>query len=290
MLGTYHMTALLDAMTELHHIHDREQLYLFMLNWCSDVLKAQGGTFFTVREELGELKPEASKGVSLNLLKEIPFKMSTGICGWVATTRQSVNIENAQVDKRFNRAVDVITGIRTRSILCVPIIRQAKIIGVVELVNRLDGVFREADLEFFQHLANQVGVALESCRLFEETSELLAYTNSVINSLTGGFISTDPQGIVTRCNHSASHILATASDEVVGQPLLSALPHYPAFSAILDVTLKHQTPVARQEIELQRPDGAAMLIGYSTFLIHNDAKRLLGAGIIFQDLTHLKRN
>jgi PAS domain S-box-containing protein len=157
-------------------------------------------------------------------------------------------------------------------------------------VNRLDGVFREADLEFFQHLANQVGVALESCRLFEETSELLAYTNSVINSLTGGFISTDPQGIVTRCNHSASHILATASDEVVGQPLLSALPHYPAFSAILDVTLKHQTPVARQEIELQRPDGAAMLIGYSTFLIHNDAKRLLGAGIIFQDLTHLKRN
>ena len=72
-----------------------------------------------------------------------------------------------------------------------PLWRQEKVLGIVELVNRVDGVFRDTDLQFVQQLCLQVGVALENCKLYEDTENLLAYTNSVINSLTGGFISTD---------------------------------------------------------------------------------------------------
>lgn len=289
MLGTYHMNALLEALGDLHHIHEEHALYAFVLNRCSDILKAQGGTIFSIRDAAEELYPEASKGVSLSLLQEIPFKMKAGISGWVATNRRPALVENAQSDDRFNRAVDVITGVRTRSLLCVPIIRQSKLLAVVEVVNRVDGVFREADLEFLVHLCNQVGVALENCRLFKESQDLVAYTNSVINSLTGGFISTDSAGSVTKCNAAACRILGIVPEDVLGKPLLQALPHYPAFSAILDITQKHQTAVARQEIELQRPDGSALLLGYSTFLIRQDAQRVLGAGIVFQDLTNLRR-
>jgi len=289
MLGTYHMGALLDALSDLHHIHEESYLYTFILNRCSDVLKAQGGTFYSTRDETGELYPEAAKGVSLNLLREIPFKATVGICGWVATNRKPVIIANAQMDDRFNRAVDVITGIRTRSLLCVPIIRKSKILGLVELVNRIDGVFREDDLSFLQHLCDHVGVALENCRLYRDKDELLAYTNSVINSLTGGFISTDKQGMVTRCNSAACRILGIAREDVLNSTLAQALPQYPAFGAILDVTQRNQSSARRQEIELQKPEGSALLLGYSTFLIRNDSGMILGAGIIFQDLTHLQK-
>jgi PAS domain S-box-containing protein len=288
-LGLYHSNALLDALADLHHIHDLNHLYMFVLNRCCDILKAQGGTFFSVREETGEMIPEAAKGVSLSLLKEIPFKFKSGVSGWVATNRKAANVENAPEDERFNRAVDVITGIRTRTILCVPIIRQDKVIAVVEMVNRIDGMFKEADQSFLQHFCNQVGVALENCSLFKKTQDLLAYTDSVINSLSGGFISTGSNGVVTRCNTSACRILTIAEADAVGKPLLAALPQYPAFSAILDVTQKHETSVSRQEIELQKFDGSTMLIGYSTFLIREESGKLLGAGIIFQDLTQLKR-
>lgn len=289
MLGTYHMQALLDAMADIHHIHEEGHLYMFVLNRCSDVLKAQGGTFFSVHEDIGELVPEASKGVSLNLLKEIPFKTKMGLSGWCASNRLPVVIENAQTDDRFNRAVDVITGVRTRSLICVPIVRQNKVMAVVELVNRVDGVFRDQDMEFLQHLANQVGVALENCKLYKDVNQLLAYTNSVIDSLSGGFISTDTSGNVTRCNSAACRILGIVPQDVLNKPLLKALPTYPAFSAILDVTQKHETPANRQDIELQRADGSAIQIGYSTFLIRNDLGKSLGAAIIFQDLTNLKR-
>jgi len=288
-LGLYHSNALLDALADLHHIHDLNHLFMFVLNRCCDILKAQGGTFFTVHEDVGELIPEASKGVSLNLLREIPFKMKSGVSGWVATNRKGANVENAPEDERFNRAVDIITGIRTRTILCVPIIRQDRVIAVVELVNRMDGFFKEADQVFLQIFCNQVGVALENCFLFKRTQDLLAYTNSVIDSLSGGFISTDEKGVVTRCNTAASRILTVAEPDVVGKPLLTALPQYPAFSAILDVTQKHETPVSRQEIDLQKTDGSSMLIGYSTFLIREGSGKVLGAGIVFQDLTQLKR-
>ncbi|MCB4757606.1 MAG: GAF domain-containing protein [Elusimicrobia bacterium] len=289
MLGTYHMSELLEALKDLHHFHERHQLYQFILDRCGDVLKAQGGTYYAVKEETEEMIPEASRGVDIKVLREIPFKMTTGIAGWVATTKKALNVDNAQADKRFNRAVDVVTGVKTRSVICVPIVRKERILGIVELVNRTDGIFRDPDFEFLQQLCAQVGVAIENCTLLEETQELLAYTNSVINSLTGGFLSTDGRGSVTRCNNAACRILGITADEVLKKPLLEALPQYPAFAAILDVTLKREAPVARQEIELQKPHGGAMLIGYSTFLIRDDNQKLLGAAITFLDLSNLKK-
>ena len=290
MLGTYHTDALLSALSDLHHIHEPDLLYVFVLNRCSDVLKAQAGTFFTLREEIGELYPEAAKGVSLSLIREIPFKLKNGVAGWVATNRKSVSIENAQADERFNRAVDVITGVRTRSLLCVPIVRQNKVLGVIELVNRVDGVFRAEDLQFVEALSGQVAIAIENCTLYEQTQHLLAYNNSVINSLTGGFISTDTKGVVTRCNASACRILGIVESDVLNKQLLYSLPQYPAFAAILDVAQKNEAPTQRQEIELQKGDGATFLIGYSTFLIRSETRMVLGAGVIFQDLTQLRKS
>ena len=95
--------------------------------------------------------------------------------------------------------------------------QRAQLLGVVELVNRVDGVFRDADLEFLQYLSTQVAVALENCRLYHETSDLLVYMNSVINSLSGGFISTDLRGNVTRCNNAACRILGVTLQDILQQ-------------------------------------------------------------------------
>ncbi|MBV9080489.1 MAG: GAF domain-containing protein [Elusimicrobia bacterium] len=289
MLTPFHTTALLEALSDLHNIHEETALYTFVLNRACDVLKAQGGTFFSVRENVGELYPEATKGVSLALLREIPFKMKLGIAGWSATHRSTACVDNAPGDERFNRAVDVITGVRTRSVLCVPVVRKDVVLGVIELVNRVDGIFHESDIDFLQYLAKQVGVAVENCRLYRSTQETLAYTSSVLNSLSGGFISTDLKGNVTRCNNAACRILGIVAEDVLEKPLLKALPQYPAFAAILDVTQRHQSSASRQEISLQRQDGSTMLLGYTTFVIRSEMQNH-GAGILFQDLTHLRRN
>ena len=42
---------------------------------------------------------------------------------------------------RFNKAVDEQTGYETRTILCMPITIRGQVIGVVEMVNKKEGVF-----------------------------------------------------------------------------------------------------------------------------------------------------
>jgi PAS domain S-box-containing protein len=288
MLGTYHAEALLKALSDLYHLHERDALFVFVVARSCEVLNTQGGTFYTVDEEKETLTPQACRGVPLEALKEIPFKFKNGVAGWSALNRKAVALENAQTDDRFNRATDVMTGIKTKTLLCVPIIRQDKVVGLLELINRVDGIFRETDIQFVQYLCNQVAVAIENCELFQKTEELFAYSKSVINSLTGGFISTDANGLVTMCNASACRILGVAEVDVVGHSILTALPLYPAFAAILEVTQKRGIMAQREEITLERSDSTPLLIGYSTFLIQNDAKATLGAGIIFQDLSRFK--
>ena len=63
----------------------------------------------------------------------------------MATTGETLNITNAYEDKRFNREVDLMTGYKTSTLLCMPIYIKDRIIGVVELVNKKGGVFTRKD-------------------------------------------------------------------------------------------------------------------------------------------------
>ena len=274
--------ALLEALADLHQIHSEEKVYTFALNRASDVLKAQGGTYFTVDAAKGELIPEAAKGVSLALLKEVPFKLKLGISGWCATNRKPVRADNVQTDERFNRAIDVITGIRTRSILCVPVVRKETIFGVIELVNRVDGVFREADQEFLQFFARQVGVAIENCRARRAVTEERDYGASLVASAGSGLFATDLKGIVTACNPAARRILGLG--EVLGQTLAQALADFPPLVTALETTQKRQAPMLRQDAKVKRPDGASVNVGFSTFIIRGPSQNL-GVAMIFQDIT-----
>ena len=67
--------------------------------------------------------------------------VGTGIAGYVAETGETLNVRDAYNDPRFNRAIDEQTGYSTKSILCMPICIRGLVIGVVQMVNKLNGFF-----------------------------------------------------------------------------------------------------------------------------------------------------
>jgi hypothetical protein len=70
---------------------------------------------------------------------QIKIEYGRGIAGWVAQTGQSLNIEDAYEDSRFNSTIDKQTGYRTRSILCLPIMNECgQCIAVAEAINKLN--------------------------------------------------------------------------------------------------------------------------------------------------------
>jgi len=133
-------------------------------------------------------------------------------------------------------------------------------------------------MQFVQYLAGQVAVAIENCNLFEESQHLVAYTASVIESMNRRIHLHRPKVESSTVQHRGVPDFGVVESDVRKKPLLSALPQYPALSAILDVTQKHESPVQRQEIELQRTDGSPITIGYSTFLIRDENQANWAAG------------
>ena len=103
-------------------------------------------------------------------LRYVRIKMGSGVVGWCAVNRKSVNINDVYSDPRFNREADKQTGFVTRSILAVPMLRRGKLIGVVEAVNkRAQNGFFERDEKVLTVLAAQAALVIENARLYEDS-------------------------------------------------------------------------------------------------------------------------
>ena len=94
----------------------------------------------------------------------IGIHIGTGIAGSVAESGQSIRIDDAYADSRFNPAVDKQTGFRTRSIISLPVKnRSGEVFAVAQLLNRKDGQpFDAGDEERFTQFTESIGVIFET--------------------------------------------------------------------------------------------------------------------------------
>lgn len=110
------------------------------------------------------------------------------------------------------------------------------------------------------------------------------YYRSVLDNLTGGFMSVDLAGLVVYGNPTAGRILHIPMGAILGKEYHQALEAYPAVIGVIRSALETHTTVHRGEVSAKHGD-AEMTIGYSTLQVRTPKGDYLGVGIIFQDLT-----
>ena len=87
---------------------------------------------------------------------------------YVVRTRQSVILDDALAQDPFSTD-DYIREKRARSVLCLPLVKQAQLIGVLYLENNLAShVFTPARISILELLASQAAISLENARLYGE--------------------------------------------------------------------------------------------------------------------------
>lgn len=132
---------------------------------------------------------EAADGEKGERLRRIPVPVDGSIAGWVVRTGEPAVVNDARRDKRHYERTDDETHFVTRSILAVPLIRREKIIGVLEVLNKVDGkAFSQDDLDLLTTLAAQAAVAIENARLFEQSdlvSEVVHELRTPMTSIIG---------------------------------------------------------------------------------------------------------
>ena len=128
-------------------------------------LDAERGSLFLNDPDTNELYSRVAQG---NVRREIRLLNSSGIAGYVFTNGESLIIQDAYSDPRFNRAVDEQTGFVTKSILCVPIRTvKGQIIGVAQSLNKKKGNFTRGDLTLLEAITTQGTLALQGAQFIE---------------------------------------------------------------------------------------------------------------------------
>jgi sigma-B regulation protein RsbU (phosphoserine phosphatase) len=163
------LESLIEASKLLNSTLNIDKLLRIILELTTQNLSADRGTIYLVDESRNELWSRVLKG---NEFVEIRLPIGTGISGHVAKTGKTVNLKDAWKDKRFFSGFDIKSGYKTRTMLCMPLwSRKGKIIGVFQVINKLNGVFTKADEHFLAGFSDHVSLAIENAQLHEAIVE-----------------------------------------------------------------------------------------------------------------------
>ncbi|KAL5258636.1 hypothetical protein ACHWQZ_G009192 [Mnemiopsis leidyi] len=115
--------------------------------------------------------------------KPIRIPYGKGIVGYVAESGETVNIPDAYQDERFNKAIDMQTGFRTKSILCMPVKNnQSEIVGVAQVINKKDeeGPFTANDEKIFERYLTFCGIGITNALLFQSSVIMYKRSDSLV--------------------------------------------------------------------------------------------------------------
>src|SRR5215208_6748333 len=171
-----HQLATLNEITrQITSTLDQEPLLRNILENAVSILNCEAGTLFLMDEQTGDLVFRVTAGpVAGNLLGQ-RLPAGTGVVGRAVQTRAPVIENDGQRSiSRFDGS-DKQTGFTSRSLLAVPMQIKDRVLGVIEVINRRDGLpFVADDQNLLTAFAGQAAVAMENARLLALTDQELA--------------------------------------------------------------------------------------------------------------------
>ena len=170
------------------------------------VFNTEGSSIFELDETTNELFFRVLSSQDTHTVAEVRLKMGEGIAGWVARTGESVIVPDTARDPRFTSKVDRITGFKTRSLIALPIRNKGRLIGVLELVNKLGpSPFNQEDLEFLTVAANQIGIAIANARLYHRLQQQFTLTQTELKKAQEQLIRTERLAALAELSAGVAH-------------------------------------------------------------------------------------
>jgi GAF domain-containing protein len=127
-----------------------------------------------VNEEKRTLEFRVAYGAANRDLIGMSFPLDHGIAGYVAMTGQPIAVSDVQRDARFNRDFAEATGYVPRSILATPLLSGERVIGVMEVLDKIDSAsFGMQEMELLGLFAAQAALAIDQSQQMEGIGEAL---------------------------------------------------------------------------------------------------------------------
>jgi PAS domain S-box-containing protein len=158
----------------VHSTLNLSEVLKLIMKYVNRVTDSVASTMMLLDDETRELVFSVPTGPKEESLIDIRIPTDKGIAGWVVEHEEPVLVPDVREDPRFSQEIDKTIGFETKSVLCAPIKARTKLIGVLEVINKVDNTsFTEEDALILTIFAHQAAIAIENARLHGELKDRL---------------------------------------------------------------------------------------------------------------------
>jgi PAS domain S-box-containing protein len=209
---TRQLTALNKASQAITSNLSLHQTLQAILDSATRVVEAQGASLFMVnRENNTELVVVAAVGHRAEEMIGLRLPIGEGLAGWVAREGRSELVTNLQEDPRFYRGVDEKTGMRTRSLIAVPMIHAEYMIGVIEVINKLNNaIFDADDVNLLESMASTAAVSIVNTQLYDQSQRRVIELATLLGASEAASSTLELAGVFEQITHSMTLNLEVA--------------------------------------------------------------------------------
>jgi class 3 adenylate cyclase/GAF domain-containing protein len=180
---------------------DRQEVLKHTMDMIRTIVNVEAGSLLLLEgDELAfKVTFNVDSAINTTLLNSFRVRLGQGIAGYSAARGEPLIVLDAQGSRHFSPEFDRQIGFRTRCALCVPLISRGKVLGVIEILNKISGDFNDDDLHLLQSIATSVSIALENSKLYRETLSMAEHERG-IRKVFQKFV---PREIVDKIIHNA---------------------------------------------------------------------------------------
>ena len=194
---------LVELSVTLNSTLDLETLLHLITATATELLDCEAASILLYDEKNPRLYFAAATGSDPEKLAEIPVPMEGSLAGTIFRTNRPLILNNAEQDPRHYSLVSEHINFKVKTLLGVPMPIKDRTVGVLEAVNKRDGVFNDRDATLLSVTAAHAAIAINNARLLQTTQTALQKVQET-NQLKSNFLSL------------ASHELRTPLGIIIG--------------------------------------------------------------------------
>jgi len=164
------LDALYQAGKSLSSTEDLNILLDKIVSLATEVIGAKAGSIMLIQKPENTLTIKSAIGLDPKIIKHTKLELGKSIAGYVAQNETPLIIEDIEKDEKFKRLSK--KHYATKSLLCVPLKIKEKVLGVINLSDKIGGVpFTQDDLRLLTTFASQAAIAIDDAHHFEQSKK-----------------------------------------------------------------------------------------------------------------------
>src|SRR5665647_1424683 len=216
------------------------------------------------------------------------------IVHYVRRTGERLILNNAAQEGIF-KDNPWVQDIQLRSVLCLPVIKQSKMIGVLYLENRLsDSVFTSGKTDMMELLVSQAAISLENATLFserkkaEELKLVSKYNRSLIEASLDPLVTIGPDGKITDVNEATELVTGYSREELIGTDFANYFTD-PEKAREGYQQVFREGFVRDYPLRIQHKHGYLTPVLYNASIYRDESGEVIGIFAAARDITELKK-